>query len=35
MMFKNVDKNSSGAERANVNFFYDDTIHVKASAYAH
>ena len=29
------DKNSSGDEIANVNFFYDDIVHVEASAYAH
>jgi len=29
------DKNSSGDEIANVNFFYDDIVHVVASAYAH
>jgi len=28
-------KKSSGDEIANVNFFYDDIIHVEASAYAH
>jgi len=28
-------KNSSGDEIANVNFFYDDIVHVQASAYAH
>jgi len=27
-------KNSSGDETANVNFLYDDNIHVEASAYA-
>jgi len=30
----NEDKNSSGDEIANVNFFYD-IPHVEASAYAH
>jgi len=30
-----VDKNSSGDEIANVNFFYDDIVHVEASACAH
>jgi len=29
-----LDKNSSGDEIANVNFFYDDIVHVEASAYA-
>jgi len=28
-------KNSSGDEIANVKFFYDNMIHVEASAYAH
>jgi len=28
-------KNSSADEIANVNFFYDDIVHVEASAYAH
>jgi len=28
-------KNSPGDEIANVNFFYDDIIHVQANAYAH
>ena len=28
-------KNSSGDEIANVNFFYDDIVHVEVSAYAH
>jgi len=28
-------KNSSGDEIANVNFFYDDIVHVQASVYAH
>ena len=28
-------KNSSGNEIANVNFFYDDIVHVEASAFAH
>jgi len=28
-------KNSSGDEIANVNLFYDDILHVEASAYAH
>jgi len=28
-------KNSSGDETANVNFFYDDIVHEQASAYAH
>jgi len=28
-------KNSSGDKTANVNFFYDDIVHVQASAYAH
>jgi len=27
-------RNSSGDEIANVNFFYDDIVHVEASAYA-
>jgi len=30
-----VNKNSSGDEIANVNFFYDGIVHVQASAYAH
>jgi len=30
-----LNKNSSGDETANVNFFYDDIVHVEASAYAH
>ena len=30
----NVNKNSSGDEIANVNFFYN-IVHVEASAYAH
>ena len=28
-------KDSSADEIANVNFFYDDIVHVEASAYAH
>jgi len=28
-------KNSPGDEIANVNFFYDNIVHVEASAYAH
>jgi len=28
-------KNSSGDEIVNVNFFYDDIVHVEARAYAH
>jgi len=28
-------KNSSGDETENVNFFYVDIVHVEASAYAH
>jgi len=28
-------KNSSGDDIANVNFFYDGIVHVEASAYAH
>ena len=28
-------KNSSGDEIANANFYYDDIVHVEASAYAH
>jgi len=28
-------KKSSRDEIANVNFFYDDVVHVEASAYAH
>jgi len=30
-----TDKNSSGDEIANVNFFYDDIVRVQASAYAY
>ena len=30
-----VNKNSAGDEIANVNFFYDNIVHVEASAYAH
>jgi len=30
-----MNKNSSGDEIANINFFYDDIVHVEASAYAH
>jgi len=30
-----IHKNLSGDEIANVNFFYDDIVHVHASAYAH
>ena len=30
-----LNKNSSGDEIANVNFFYDDIVHVQTSAYAH
>ena len=30
-----ITRNSSGDEIANVNFFYDDVVHVEASAYAH
>jgi len=29
-----LDKNSSGDDIANVNFFYDDIVCVEASAYA-
>jgi len=33
---QNLNKNSSGDETANVNFFYYDNIaHAEASAYAH
>jgi len=32
---RSYNKNSSGDEIANVNFFYDDIVHVEASAYAH
>jgi len=28
-------RNSSGDEIKNVNFFYDDIVHVEACAYAH
>jgi len=31
----NSDKNSSRDEITNVNFFYDNVVHVEASAYAH
>jgi len=30
-----IDKNSSGDEIANMNFFYNNIVHVEASAYAH
>jgi len=29
------DKNSSGNEIANMNFFNDNSVHVRASTYAH
>jgi len=32
---KYITRNSLGDGIANVNFFYDDIVHVEASAYAH
>jgi len=34
-ILQQYNKNSSGDEIANMNFFYDNIVHVEASAYAH